>query len=178
MTRKDMEHLLHQHGKAIYGFCCHLTGSRDEGEELYQETMLKAVELMDRIKTSGEDPEGLIPARNYCLGIAVRLYKNMTRKEARRTHVSLDDESAGIGYVISDDLSLEELAEKEQRILLIRDAIRSLPEKLREVVYLAYYAEQTMKEIALTLHIPQGTVKSRMNDAKKRLEKLLKEKIW
>ena len=96
-----------------------------------------------------------------------------------RAHLSVDDEENGLGYVISDGPDPEELYEKKQEVLSIRAAIRSLPEKHREVVYLFYYAEQSIQEIAETLHIPQGTVKSRLNHAKKALGRLLKEEfIW
>ena len=174
MTRKDMERLLHIYGQSIFGFCCHLTGSRDAGEELYQDTMLKSIEIIDRIPLP-EEEEGLLHARNYCMGIAVRLNRNKSRKEALRTHASLDDEDSGIGYVVSDTGTPEDRYLEQQEYQRIRAAIQSLPEKQREAVYLFYYAEQSLAEIAKTLHIPQGTVKSRLNAAKKMLRELLKE---
>ena len=179
MTRKDMERLLKRYGDSIDVFCCYLTGSRDTGEELYQDTMLKTFELMDRIRIRNDEEDELLSVRNYCMGIAVRLYRNQHRKEALRTHLSLDDEEAGVGFVVSDGLNPEEIYEKKQEMLSIRAAIRSLPEKHREIVYLFYYADQSIQEIAETLHLPQGTVKSRLNRAKKTLGKLLKEEwIW
>ena len=174
MTRKDMERLLYIYGQSIFGFCCHLTGSRDAGEELYQDTMLKSIEIIDRIPLP-EEEEGLLHARNYCMGIAVRLNRNKSRKEALRTHASLDDEDSGIGYVVSDKGTPEDRYLEQQEYQRIRAAIQSLPEKQREAVYLFYYAEQSLAEIAKTLHIPQGTVKSRLNAAKKMLRELLKE---
>ena len=177
MTSKDMERLLTRYGDTIDGFCCHLTGSRDAGEELYQDTMLKTFELMDRIRIRDDEEDELLTVRNYCMGIAVRLYRNQSRREAIRSHLSLDDEETGLGYIISDGLNPETLYEKKQEILSVRAAIRSLPEKHREVVYLFYYARQSIQEIAETLHIPQGTVKSRLNHAKKALGRLLKEEL-
>ena len=175
MTRKDMERLLARYGKAIDGFCCYLTGSRDAGEELYQDTMLKTIELMDRIQIRDTKEDGLLHVRDYCMGIAVRLYRNQIRKEAVRKHLSLDDEDTGIGYIISDGLTPENIYIKQQEIQSIRAAVRSLPAKHQEVIYLFYYANQSIKDIAETLYIPQGTVKSRLNHAKKTLGRLLKE---
>ena len=179
MTRKDMERLLTRHGNTIAVFCCYLTGSRESGEELYQDTMLKTLELMDRIQIRDGDEDQLLGVRNYCMGIAVRLYRNQSRREALRAHLSLDDEETGIGFVVSRGFTPEDLYLKQQESRSIRAAVRSLPEKHREVVYLFYYAGQSIKEIAETLHIPQGTVKSRLNHAKKELGRLLKEEsIW
>ena len=179
MTRKDMERLLARYGDSIDVFCCYLTGNRETGEELYQDTMLKTIELMDRIRIRDNEEDELLSVRNYCMGIAVRLYRNQNWKAAIRTHLSLDDEENGIGFVISDGLNPEEIYEKKQEMLSIRAAIRSLPEKHREVVYLFYYADQSIQEIAETLYLPKGTVKSRLNRAKKMLGKLLLEElIW
>ena len=49
MTIVDLEQCIDLYGKDIYSFCCYATGSIQEGEELYQDTFLKAVELIDRI---------------------------------------------------------------------------------------------------------------------------------
>lgn len=174
MTRGDMERLLHIHGRAVFGFCCHLAGSRDAGEELYQETMMKTIEILDRVPGASEEDD-LLRARNYCMGIAVRLYRNRTRKEALRTHVSLNDEDSGIGYVISNPITPEEKYLAEQEYQKVRAAIRLLPEKHRETIYLFYYAGQSIAEIAKTLRIPKGTVKSRLNAAKSMLRKHLEE---
>ena len=175
MTQREMEHLLTRFGQDIFAFCCYLTGSRDTGEELYQDTMLKTIERVDQVELLGDGAEGLLHARNYCMGVAVRLNKSRSRKENQRMHVSLDDEDNGFDYVISDPQTPEQQLIEQQEMQSIRAAVRSLPEKYREVVYLFYYADQSVKEIAETLHIPLGTVKSRMNHAKKVLARQLKE---
>ena len=172
MTREDTERLFSMHGRSIYFFCLHLCGRREQGEELFQDTVLKTLEVADRIRSDDE----LMQARNYCMGIAVRLYRYRRRKEAAHPVLSLDDDTSGIGYRISSNLTPEEVLVRQQEMQALRNAVRTLPEKLREVVYLFYYAELPLKDIAETLEIPEGTVKSRLNTAKKRLRKLLEEK--
>jgi len=44
--------------------------------------------------------------------------------------------------------------------------VRSLSEPIREVVVLRYFADRTVEEIAATLNIPVGTVKSRLHHAR------------
>lgn len=171
MTREETEQLFSIHGRSIYFFCLHLAGRKDIGEELFQETVLKALERAERI--GGDD---LLHARNYCMGISARLYRHRLRKDSAHVVMSLDDENAGIGYRIADDLTPEEIIQKKQEMQELRAAVRTLPEKMREVVYLFYYAELPIAEIAETLHIPQGTVKSRLNTAKKRLREMLEGK--
>ena len=172
MTREETGQLFSQHGRSIYFFCLHLAGRKDIGEDLFQETVLKALEHAERIE-GGDD---LLRARNYCMGIAVRLHRHQLRKETGHVVLSLDDDSTGIGYRIADELTPEESYRKKQEMQELRAAVRTLPEKMQEVIYLFYYAELSLAEIAETLHIPQGTVKSRLNTAKKRLREILEEK--
>ena len=55
----------------------------------------------------------------------------------------------------------------------VANAIRALSQPLREVVVLRYFADKTVEEIAATLNIPIGTVKSRLHNARAELANLL-----
>lgn len=57
----------------------------------------------------------------------------------------------------------------------IQEAIGHLPEKFRIVIILKYFSQMTVKEIALTLDIPEGTVKAYLSRAREELKKYLKE---
>lgn len=57
-------------------------------------------------------------------------------------------------------------AEREDRV---QKAVATLPPEQREVVFLAFYEGLPYEEIARLQGIPEGTVKSRMFHAKKRL---------
>lgn len=49
------------------------------------------------------------------------------------------------------------------------DAVQALPEEYRAAVVLFYYEELSVREIAAALHLPQGTVKSRLSRGRERL---------
>lgn len=57
----------------------------------------------------------------------------------------------------------------EDRLIAV-EAIQSLPEEMRSVLILAFYVGLSYEEIARTLSIPVGTVKSRVFTARKRLQ--------
>lgn len=57
----------------------------------------------------------------------------------------------------------------------IRKKVASLPDKYRLPLYLYYMEALPMKDIARTLHIPVGTVKSRLFQAKKILKERLED---
>ena len=67
----------------------------------------------------------------------------------------------------------EAMLMKIERNKLMRDCLEQLSPAHREVVDLVYYDERTTGEVAQILAIPQGTVKTRMFHARKRLGELL-----
>lgn len=168
MTSKEFEKLVKFHGKSIYGFCCHLTGSRQLADDLYQDTFLKAVELRHKLNGSGNSEEQvMLSAKNYLIGIAVRLWSNEVRKKSRRqAMISLDSMESENSFQIEDSINLEETIIKNEIHYEIRKIVQALPDKLRVVVYMYYTAGMTTEEIANELHIPKGTVKSRMHKAR------------
>lgn len=70
--------------------------------------------------------------------------------------------------------SLQEVIASETRSE-IRDAIQKLSPKHRSVVVLFYYSQFSTKEIAKALGCMEGTVKSRLNTARKQLRKTLSD---
>lgn len=55
----------------------------------------------------------------------------------------------------------------------IKSILKNLNSELKEIVMLYYFEDFSVKEIAKTLEIPEGTVKSRLSRARKELEKAL-----
>ena len=158
MTKNDLEKLINIYGDSIFGFCCHLCGSREKAEDLYQEAFLQVIERRDRLYEIGDDPKNLESARNYCLGAALNAYRNARKKEGRHPETSLYDTDGGLLYepVSSDDTEEQVIREEERKRL--RQAVRRLPDRLREAVYLVYYMQLSLSETAGILKIPQGTV--------------------
>ena len=81
MTLRELEQCIETYGAEIYSFCVYLTGNRPEAEELYQDTFLKAMEVLDRIQEEGNP-------KSYLLSIAIRLWKNGNRKMFRRNRIA------------------------------------------------------------------------------------------
>lgn len=69
----------------------------------------------------------------------------------------------------------ESAALRKELQVEMKKALDKLPEKLRVVLVLRYYTELTEEEIANTLQIPPGTVKSRLNRGRERLGIVLDE---
>jgi len=91
------------------------------------------------------------------------------RQRSNRRRASRDQEYAAPA---PGETAADSLVERE-RATQLWQAIDALPEKLRVVVVLAAIEEQDIREVALLLGLPQGTVKSRLFHARKRLKELL-----
>lgn len=63
-------------------------------------------------------------------------------------------------------------SEKENDLM---SNIRSLTSKYREIIHLFYYEEMSVRQIAETLRISEGDVKTRLHRARKKLEKMMKK---
>jgi RNA polymerase sigma-70 factor (ECF subfamily) len=78
--------------------------------------------------------------------------------------------------VASSEVQPDQLVLQGERRNEMIEAIDSLGERHRLVVILRYYAGFSNEEIARTLKIPSGTVRSRLHTARQRLKKLLTDK--
>lgn len=176
MTKGELEKCIKEYGSEIFSFCRYLTGSVQEGEELYQDCFLRAMELEEK-KSQGENPKG------YLLAIAINLWKNKRRKYAWRRRIMPVDSLETVTDAYGEQMTVlpgkEELPEEvvlsREQAALVRKHLAALPEKYKLPLYLCYAAELSMKEIAACLKVPEGTVKSRLHKAKQLMKERLEE---
>lgn len=92
----------------------------------------------------------------------------LRREQKQRTDGDVDD------LPLADDSpSPQEQAERSETQQRVRKALAALSDEHRQILLLRYMQELDYGEIAQTLHISEGTVKSRINRAKARLRELL-----
>ena len=159
----------------LFGTALRLTRNRADAEDLVADAVAQAWghldELADRTRVRG-----------WLFRILTNAFLSARRTDARRgVHESLDCEA-------HDDFSLFERVHApillwwgtpEQEFLnkLLREdlvrAVNALPEAFRLVVVLADMHGCTYQEIAETLHVPIGTVRSRLARARGLLQKAL-----
>jgi len=172
VTDAEFDRMVIDFGRDIYRFCKVETGDTTLGDELYQETMLTLWERRKRLDVNNN-------IKNYALGAAIRIWKNQKRKYARRMRLVPQDSLEGYQEKGKEFSSLESVSEDdnpETRFLRsesgeeVRQAVNALPDKYREVIHLYYAAELKPEEIAKTLGIPKGTVRSRLRKAKELLK--------
>ena len=172
MTIQELEQEINLHGKHIFSFCLQLTQNKEMADDLYQETWLYACRYTDKLKSDGN-------IKSYLLSVAVNLWKNQRRKSAWRRRIAPEETLL--------EEAIEELPGKEhdglarcldmEKRMIVRNAVNQLNDKYRIPILLYYMEEMSISEIAKTINIPKGTVKSRLNYARRCLEKELEDFI-
>lgn len=162
MNRVQLEQCIEEYGKDVYTFCSRITGNRQEAEDLYQDTFLKAVELEEKMDNTNNP-------KSYLLSVAVRIWKNRRRKFAWRKRIAgccTFTEETAKEAILGEEESAENTVLKKELEQQVRKAVGNLAEKYRIPVYLYYTLELSVEEIANVMEIPKGTVKSRLYKAR------------
>lgn len=153
---------IQQYGRRLYGLCLSLCANSFEADDLYQDTWLKVVKNISQYDQTKEFEPWLTK-------ICVNTYRNTLRRIARapfRTFTSNEEKER-----LFQSIAAPELADYTP----LYAAINTLPEKLRLTVILFYFRDMDIASTALALNIPAGTVKSRLNKARKLLKEVLSD---
>jgi len=148
------------HGDALYKFCRSLTYSKEDAEDLFQDTFLKVLQQPSKMRQT-DNPQG------FLFSSAIYIWKSAKRKYARRKRIAPEEE---LGSSVCGTYNIEEtfIAKEENR--LVRELVEALPEIFKIPIILYYTSEFSVPEIAETLKLPAGTVKSRLYKARKIIE--------
>ena len=171
MNMESLEQFVQQHGREVLNFCRMTAGNRQDGDELYQETMLKMLEKQNTIDEAGN-------VKAYAVSTAILLWKNQKRKFARRLRIvpvtSMEEMlEAGREPAAFEELDPERTVLRQEAVQSVRKAAGELPERLRIPLYMYYSADMKVREIAEALRLPEATVKTRLRRAKESVKKKL-----
>jgi RNA polymerase sigma-70 factor (ECF subfamily) len=146
--------LVRRHQERVFRFVLRMLGNRDEAMDLTQDSFLKAWNALP-----GWRPEARFAT--WLLQIARNATLDLLRRRRRVEFVPLDP-----GETASDPHdpapSPEQRLADRQRIGLLERALAALPPEQREILLLRELEGMNYAEIAATLGINEGTVKSRL----------------
>lgn len=157
--------LLTEHWDRVYRFAYHLTGNAEQAEDLLQEAATEAFEAFDRF-TPGTRFD------RWLMRIMHNTFLDRVRRERRRPTFSLDDVSpARLRAPVADD---PETALEASIDGPVRRALAGLPLDYRAVVVLVDLQGFSYEDSAQMLHIPVGTVRSRLHRGRLALREWLR----
>ena len=159
----------------LYNLCFRLTFNAHDADDLFQQTWIKATKNASRFENKS--------FKSWLYKICVNQYKDNYRQIARRKKLVKDDFSSTSAkdYVLSvagSSESVEAQVEKKYIQALLVSNIDRLPEKLKVPIILFYYQQMKYAEIAAVLQVPEGTVKSRINTAKRKLKSTMESELY
>ena len=168
------EELVAERSGEIYGLLFRLTENSEEARDLTQETFLRAFQSITGFR-------GEADLRTWIYRIAINQARNRWRwwrRRSRDTTVSLDATHGQSGQTVGATLAEssenpEQQTLAHEREVALRSALQKLGRAYRETVILRDIEGFTYEEIATTLAINVGTVKSRLARGRQELRQKL-----
>ncbi len=140
----------------IQTYAENFTGSRSDSSDLASGILLQVLEQLDTYKRDYAFSTWIYSVARHTLIDALR------KKDPVRTFP--DDEIA------SGHSSPEDDFQRENDIHMIRQAIGELSPRERELIFLSFYEGLKYSEISLITGVPEGTIKYRMSECRKKLK--------
>ena len=152
MTREAFSEAVDKYADTVFRAAISVTLSREDAEDAMQETYLK----LWRADKDFESPDHM---RFWLIRVAVNMAKRTYRW--RRRIVPLE--------------ALEDRPFETPEELGLYEAVAALPEKYRVPIFLHYYEDMSVREIAKIVGAPESTVQTRLARGREKLDKTLKE---
>ena len=158
---KAFENIVKDTQNYIYYYCLSLLKNEDEASEAVQDIYIILFKKLDSV----EKPEAFlgwlkVVSANYCKNKLLRKHKSL----------SLDEEISDYGDLNTTQITPEKCIETDEICNIVNSAVDSLPDFQKECVLMYYYYQMDISQIAASLGIKEGTVKSRLFNARKSIK--------
>ena len=173
------ETLFARHSASVRQHILNIVRVESAAEDLVQEVFL-------RVWTRAEQWNGQGEFKGWIFRIATNLALNYLRTVRRRRQEPLetppdefedeDERPSDPDWMIDTSLhGPEVIVEQAEQSQLLWQLVDGLPQEKREVLHLIYQKEMALREVAMELGIPEGTVKSRLHYSVRHLAREWKE---
>lgn len=160
-----IENFVQTYQQDVYRLAISILDDVSEAEDATQESLLFALRSLDSFR-------GVSSLKTWLYSITVNICRTRLQRHRRRERLV---RILGEVLRIQNTPSVEEEALRQQSNEMLWHAIQGMNEKHRIPVVLRYYHDLSVAEIAHILQIPEGTVHSRLNTARRLLHNVLKE---
>jgi len=161
VNRRDVENIITEYVKPVYGFALKRCKTMEDAEDLSQEIITRAFRAL-LVK------EDIADMGKFIWTVAHNALSNYYRDTAKSMlGVPLDE----VAEQLADPDSLLEKEEEEDSIRKLQGEIAYLSKLQRKIVIAYYFENRKQAEIAEELQIPVGTVKWHLFEAKKELKR-------
>lgn len=162
-----IDQLMHEYSDAILHLVYTYVKNRSTAEDLTQEIFIKCYEKLDQFNQQST-------IKTWVYRIASNHCKDYLRSWHYRK-ITLSDKI--LDYIPSKSKHVEEEIIKNSEEDILTKAVMNLPLKYREVVFLHYYEELSLREISKITTVNINTLKTRLKRAKELLKEKMKEEV-
>jgi RNA polymerase sigma factor (sigma-70 family) len=160
------EELVLKYEKTVYNLALRMVGDRDDAFDMTQEAFIKAYGSLSSFRGDSKFSVWIYRiATNVCL--------DFLRSKSRKQQVSLtvsddDDEDAQLDIPDPSSAPEQQLMQK-MSMQSVEEGLKTLPDKQRQILVMRELGGMSYAEIGAALSLEEGTVKSRIFRARKRL---------
>jgi RNA polymerase sigma-70 factor, ECF subfamily len=165
-NRDTLEALVREHSRLVYRIAYAVLRRHHDAEDATQETFMRVLRYSSKL-AAVED------TKTWLARIAWRVAVDRSRQRGRMREIPLEDPEKPIAEVASSDAPADQNVHGAQVSATLERMIAALPEKLRDPLILSTIEEMSPREVAATLGINEGAVRSRVFRARQ----ILREKL-
>lgn len=160
------EELVLKYEKTVYNLALRMVGDRDDASDMTQEAFIKAYGSLSSFRGDSKFSVWIYRiATNVCL--------DFLRSKSRKQQVSLtvsgdDDEDAQLD-IPDPKADPEQQLMQKMSMQSVEEGLKTLPDKQRQILVMRELGGMSYAEIGAALSLEEGTVKSRIFRARKRL---------
>ena len=148
----------------IYKYLIKLGCSKDEAEDIVQESFTRAMEHMDGVRVE--------KLRSWLFTVAINIFRTF-RKRNNRLSFSLDEEQYFNNFCSEDDVVASVLVFEKSEC--VKETLESLKDQYKTLLLMKYQADLSYKQISILLGIPENTVKTYLFRAREEFKERWKE---
>ncbi|MCL4196608.1 MAG: sigma-70 family RNA polymerase sigma factor [Phycisphaerales bacterium] len=158
--------LIRAHQESLYAFMLRMSGRPEMAEDVVQEAFVRVLKNLDRF-----DPRYRFST--WLFTIAKRLYVNWMQKFQPLAESDIVNGWSHSGASPEHDAVVLETKATARRA--VAAGLSSLGETQREIVLLFHQQDWSISEISLYLSMPEGTIKSHLHRARRKMREVIEE---
>lgn len=160
-----IDEIMNKYGQEVLQLVYSYVNNKEVAEDLTQDIFVKCYKSLHTYKGNSN-------VKTWLWRIAINHCKDYIKSWYNKKVIVTEDDFT---YMESQKESVEQTVIQNAEDRELASAIMSLPIKYREVIYLFYYEELPIKEIAIVIEVKENTIKTRLKKAKELLKKGLEE---
>lgn len=160
MNAAEYNSIVEKYLTMVYRISFHYFGNREDAEDISQDVFIKLYQSKLRMEKE-ED------IKAWLIRVTTNTCHSYFRNPFRRRKTEIDEKE--LENIIGTSSSEQEIVNRK----VIMDAVLSLPEHYRIIVYLFYYEEYSIGQISNILKIKETTIQTRLSRARDKLRSIL-----